>query len=73
MFPTYGFLRGSYSLGKLGPGKLTLSAEAAVSLKELASPTSTTLNFNQIYDVLHGQAPDIPAAFKANIGLKYNF
>lgn len=73
MFPIYGFARGSYTFGKLGPGDLTISAETAVSVKELVSPTSTALDFNQTYDILHGNDPATPASFKFNVGLTYKY
>lgn len=76
-FPIYGFLRTSVSfhdvnLG-LGKGTLKLSAEAALSAKEFVAPTSTALDFNAIYDIVHGAQPDIPAAVKLNAALTYTY
>jgi RHS repeat-associated protein len=73
MFPIYGFARGSYTFHHLGPGNLKISAETALSVKELVSPTSTALDFKQVYAVVHGKEPDYPAAFKFNLGLTYEY
>ena len=72
-FPTYGYASANYSLGKVGPINLKFGAEGALSLKELVSPTSQAMDFNQTYDALHGKAPDIPAAVKVSAGFSGTF
>jgi RHS repeat-associated protein len=77
MFPTYGFLRGSASFSNvnlgLGAGTLTLSAEGAVSVNDLTNPPPRELDFNQVLDITRGRQQDISAAFRFNLGLKYEF
>jgi RHS repeat-associated protein len=77
MFPTYGFARASLSLSKVnlgfGPGTLRFQAEGAVSVNEIVKPTTPQLDFNKVYDIVHGQQPSIDAAYRASLSATYTW